>query len=408
MTQPLDWWPATRDVLGAEGDIEVPRITQPSWVVLDMSFWGVTERYGKKPWNHWMPADAAHPGWNKITLYRKRKVSDGDLGYFQMIRGWFTFWEGGEQSPARQSQDLVNKSEATIASIANNPFLDAETFYRAAHLFYEVANWLMNTGRPAILDVVGQVDQDASGFQGSAADAFVFAMEDFAAAMLFLKENITEPTDWIELLNDNGDAVNAFKSAMQSAWSAFKDYHYYDPNWLLLDLVRSMEQQIDAYDAEVSQFEVTSDSNESWNFSFPEQGLPGPYNLLWGDEWVRLNADLKSTWTNKMVELDAAARTATQTLVDSYNTTMQSMQRGVLPLHKTAFPVQVDDPLAAAGGGDFPGGGDFGGGDFGGGGDFAGGGDFGGGDFAGGGDFPGGGDFAGGGDFPGGGDFAGG
>src|SRR5882762_3860864 len=119
----MDWAPALRDVLGSEGTAEPSKITFPTWMELDTSFWETTEKRNQTPWDHWMPADPNHSGWNKITLYRKR-AANGRYN-FQLIRGWVKFYEGGDDSPARQAQMLVEMSQSTIGAIGSNPYLDS-------------------------------------------------------------------------------------------------------------------------------------------------------------------------------------------------------------------------------------------------------------------------------------------
>ncbi|MFK3979268.1 WXG100 family type VII secretion target [Micromonospora sp. NPDC050397] len=365
MTQPgMNWVPALKDILGADDDVDHTRITNPAWVQLDTSYWiSADRRYNtegshQSPWNHWMPGDPAHAGWNRITLYRKRNTDT--IENFQLIRGWITFYEGGETGPARQAQMLVAMSNEITSQILSNPFLDPQTLYDAAHLFYEVANWLMNTGQPRVQTLVSEIDQDASGFEGSAADAFVFAMEDINRTMLYLKENITEPDDWIEFLNGSGDAVVTFKTAMVNAWDAFKAYRFYDPNWLVGQIVQSMEQQVDAYDRTVkfpgffTGGTTTGGYDEVWNFTFPDQGLPGPYDLMQPAAWQQLDTDTKTAWTNELNKLNTASLAATKALMDNFVNTTDKLQRVIPDLYRGTFYVPPPDPtqIPPPGGGD--------------------------------------------------------
>ncbi|MGW4462616.1 hypothetical protein [Micromonospora sp. NPDC004704] len=367
MTQPspgMNWVPALKDILGADDDVDPTRITSPAWVQLDTSYWISadirynTEGSHQRPWDHWMPGDPAHAGWNRITLYRKRNTDT--LENFQLIRGWISFYEGGETGPARQAQMFVAMSDETTSGIMSNAFLDPQSLYDAAHLFYEVTNWLMNTGQPKVQALVGEIDQEANGFEGSAADAFMFAMEDINRTMLYLKENITEPDDWIEFINGSGDAVGTFKTAMVDAWAAFKEYRFYDPNWLIGQLVQSMEQQVDAYDRTVkfpgfvSGGTTTGGYDEVWNFAFPDQGMPGPYDLMQPAAWEQLNTDTKTQWINELNTLNAASLAATKALMDNFATTTDKLQRVIPDLYRGTFYVPPPDPtqIPPPGGGD--------------------------------------------------------
>ena len=337
MTQPMEWAPALRNVLGAEGDVESARITAPPWIVLDTSFWWVTEGHQGTPWNHWMPGTAEHSGWNRITLYRRIR-EQGNI-YFQLLRGWVTFFEGGDNSPAKQGQLLVSMSRSTVDSIQANQFLDASTFRQASDLFFNAAWWLNSVGEPTLKSLASQVDHGGSGFEGSAADAFAWAMEDMAIGMRALSMNITSPTDWPTDLDNNAAAVDAFKAAMSAAWHAFVAYRYYDPNWLVQEVLQSMERQVD--DTGVRSADVWSaastEMGAAWWFDFSAQGL-GRYNLMSLEGWVGLNNDMKATWVSHMTQLDLSSRNATQALITSFNSTWRSMQRGVLALPHMPYP----------------------------------------------------------------------
>ncbi|MFI7080370.1 hypothetical protein ACIBO1_24000 [Micromonospora sp. NPDC049903] len=405
MTQPgggptagrsMEWMPALRDVLGSEEQADPGVAARNTWLQLDTSFWQVTENGNQSPWNHWMPGD--QEGWNRITLYRKRRHGGRDSRmYFQLIRGWVTFFEGGDNSPANHSQKTVTASGPIVSGIRANEFLDAQTFFDAAHLYWQVTDWLMNGGQPTVRAVVDRIDQDRAGFDGSAADAFVFAMDDMARTMLYLKENITEQGDWVQLLNDNGNAVNAFKTAMENAWNAFVAYRYHDPNTLVWEVLRSMERQVDEYDARTSSGTWTAGPEQPWIFSFPDQGL-GTYDLMSNDGWTQLNDGMKSTWVSNLEALNLASLNATQALVTSFDQTIQAMRRGVFPLYRGVYySPQDDNPFGNGPNNPFgngPGGGGSGGANFGGGGNDGG---SGGAEFGGGGGGSGGAEFGGGG-----------
>ncbi|MFF0717361.1 hypothetical protein [Micromonospora sp. NPDC003816] len=418
MTQPgdaftgsrsMEWMPALRDVLGSEEQADPGVAARNTWIQLDTSFWQVTENGNQSPWNHWMPGD--QEGWNRITLYRKRRHGGRDSRmYFQLIRGWVTFFEGGDDSPASHSQRTVNASGPIVSGIRANQFLDAQTFSDAAHLYWQVTDWLMNGGQPAVRAVVDRIDQDRAGFDGTAADAFVFAMADMARTMLYLKENITEQGDWVQLLNDNSTAIGTFKTAMENAWNAFVAYRYHDPNWLVWEVLRAMERQVDEHDARTSSGTWTAGPEQPWTFSFPDQGL-GTYDLMSNDGWNQLNDAMKSTWVSNLEALNLASVNATQALITSFNLTIQAMRRGVFPLYRGVYySPQDDNPFGNGPNNPFgngPGGGGSGGSDFGGG---PGGDEFGGANIGGGGNDggSGGADFGGGGGGSGGAEFGGG
>ncbi|TBL34420.1 hypothetical protein EYA84_15545 [Verrucosispora sp. SN26_14.1] len=378
MTQPgdaftgsrsMEWMPALRDVLGSEEQADPGVAARNTWIQLDTSFWQVTENGNQSPWNHWMPGD--QEGWNRITLYRKRRHGGRDSRmYFQLIRGWVTFFEGGDDSPASHSQRTVNASGPIVSGIRANQFLDAQTFSDAAHLYWQVTDWLMNGGQPAVRAVVDRIDQDRAGFDGTAADAFVFAMADMARTMLYLKENITEQGDWVQLLNDNSTAIGTFKTAMENAWNAFVAYRYHDPNWLVWEVLRAMERQVDEHDARTSSGTWTAGPEQPWTFSFPDQGL-GTYDLMSNDGWNQLNDAMKSTWVSNLEALNLASVNATQALITSFNLTIQAMRRGVFPLYRGVYySPQDDNPFGNGPNNPFgngPGGGGSGGSDFGGG-----------------------------------------
>ncbi|MGH3748662.1 MAG: hypothetical protein ACRDT8_14845, partial [Micromonosporaceae bacterium] len=344
MTQPngpYEWLHAMRDVLGTEVDYpDSNAIVRGPWIVMDVAYgvqWEDNEGRlfdgdpADHPWDHWMPKQ--NPGWNAITLYRRVSEATNSFNFmdifgsqtagahhvFQLVRGYVWFFDGEGEDEAGSASDIatrmVNLSEQTISSLGSNPVLDATTLTRASDLFFNVSWWLMNQGNPQLQNLVNEIDEPGSDFDGSASDAFSWAMREMAFGMLSLKQNITDPIDWIARLDQSGGDIDTFKSEMNSAWSAYKAYQFYDPNRLVWEVLRSMERQVDSNQQELM---VGNDRNEAnlreWNFSFPEVGLGGPYNLMQDAGWQQLSRDMINAYKPHLDKLNQDSLAATQKL----------------------------------------------------------------------------------------------
>ncbi|WP_433531808.1 WXG100 family type VII secretion target [Micromonospora sp. CA-263727] len=416
MTQPLEWAPTIRTVLGAEADIDPSRIIDWVWITLDMSFWESresTEGHTARPWRHPMPNGT---DWNKITLYRYRNLGSRNTINFQLIRATVNFYEGGNNSPRNNADLLINTSRAIIDGIRGNQHLDPQMFRDVATYFRNLHTYLTGAGQTPLRSLHDEIE-DGGAIEGSAADAFAWAMRDMALGMEQLAENISGRfellynhylnTGWPYVLDQTAAAIDNFRERMEAAWTSFVGWTNHDPNRLVRELLLSMERQVD----DAPRRGRTGNRQEAWVFDFGEV-LPNSgnssYDLIQFAEWNRLDSDLRTEWINGYEQLNEASRTATRVLINSYNDLLDAFARGVIALPHIPYPGA--NPF---GGGDGGGGGEFGGGDdgdgeFGGGGgaEFGGGG--GGGEFGGGGaEFGGGGGAGGGTDFGGGSEFGG-
>src|SRR5215813_11003747 len=183
MTQPTDWSQVMHDALGADAEggfkASPPRILQNAWVELSAAQWA--EGQGGRPWNYAMPGG----DWNMITLYRKRQV---DAGYqFQVFRGFIRFYDGGDSSAAKQAQQFVQLGQTAIDEIQQNPHLDAQSFRTVSDLFFNVMWWLENHGETTLRGLANEIDTEGSDFDGTAADAFAWAMRDMREGMIQLR-----------------------------------------------------------------------------------------------------------------------------------------------------------------------------------------------------------------------------
>ncbi|MGH3712639.1 MAG: hypothetical protein ACRDT4_04150 [Micromonosporaceae bacterium] len=338
MTQPngpYEWLPAMRDVLGAE--VEYPdsdAITRGPWIVLDVSYGIQWEGNGQQPWDHWMPQQ--EPGWNGITLYRHVTANDESPHYmFQLIRGYVWFFDGAGDdeagSPSDMATQLITLSGPAIGGIGASALLDGQSLTRASDLLFNASWWLMNQGQPQLQGLANEIGRPGSDFDGSAGAAFSWAMQEMAFGMLSLKENITDPIDWTQRLDESAAAIDSFKEAMQAAWSAYTAYQYYDPNELVWGILRSMETQVDDAGSLTVPTQDAANLRE-WNFSFPEQGLGGPYNLMENPGWQQLNQDMINLYKPHLDQLNQDSLAATEQLINSFNTTYQALRRPVLPL----------------------------------------------------------------------------
>ncbi|MGC4890584.1 WXG100 family type VII secretion target [Micromonospora sp. DT227] len=348
MTQPMDWDESMRVVLGTDKDIDSSRVSTPAWLGLDMSFWetsAATEQDYQRPWEHWMPNGN---DWNKITIYRYRAYND--MANFQLIRATVYFYEGGDNSPARQGKALVDASREIIDGIDTNQYLDPAMFRDVATRFRNVHAYLTGPGQARLRAMYDEVHAGGS-FDGSAADVFAWAMHDMALGMQRLAENISGrfelnhnhyvDTGWPHVLDLTATEIDRFRQRLKDAWSAYTAYQHHDPNTLVDALLKEMERQVDAADANVDRSAATGDRQETWTLNFGSiLGKAGnaTYDVIKQSEWVRLNNDLKHEWQSRYDELDTASQTATRLLIKSYNDLIAAFGRGVITLPHVPYP----------------------------------------------------------------------
>ncbi|GHJ15373.1 WXG100 family type VII secretion target [Micromonospora sp. AKA38] len=348
MTQPMDWDESMRVVLGTDKDIDSSRVSTPTWLGLDMSFWetsAATEQDYQRPWEHWMPNGN---DWNKITIYRYRAYND--MANFQLIRATVYFYEGGDNSPARQAKTLIDASRAIIDGIDTNQYLDPAMFRDVATRFRNVHTYLTGPGQARLRAMYDEVHAGGS-FDGSAADVFAWAMHDMALGMQRLAENISGrfelnynhyvDTGWPHVLDLTATEIDRFRQRLKDAWSAYTAYQHHDPNTLVDALLKEMERQVDAADANVDRSAATGDRQETWTLNFGSiLGKAGnaTYDVIKQSEWVRLNNDLKREWQSRYDELDTASQTATRLLIKSYNDLIAAFGRGVIALPHVPYP----------------------------------------------------------------------
>ncbi|PTA45179.1 hypothetical protein C8054_16370 [Micromonospora sp. RP3T] len=344
----MDWDESMRVVLGTDKDIDSSRVSTPAWLGLDMSFWetsAATEQDYQRPWEHWMPNGN---DWNKITIYRYRAYND--MANFQLIRATVYFYEGGDNSPARQGKALVDASREIIDGIDTNQYLDPAMFRDVATRFRNVHTYLTGPGQARLRAMYDEVHAGGS-FDGSAADVFAWAMHDMALGMQRLAENISGrfelnynhyvDTGWPHVLDLTATEIDRFRQRLKDAWSAYTAYQHHDPNTLVDALLKEMERQVDAADANVDRSAATGDRQESWTLNFGSiLGKAGnaTYDVIKQSEWVRLNNDLKREWQSRYDELDTASQTATRLLIKSYNDLIAAFGRGVIALPHVPYP----------------------------------------------------------------------
>ena len=348
MTEPLSWDDTIVTILGAENDIDDFRVSNPAWIGLDMSFWESresTENMQASPWNHWMPNGN---DWNKITLYRYRNNGSKVIN-FQLIRATVYFYEGGDTSPAKQAKLLMDTSQAIVDALDTNEHLDPAMFRAVATRFRNVHSYLTGDGQTPLRAMYDEID-GGGAFEGSAADAFAWAMRDMALGMEALADNIAGRfelnynhylnTGWPYVLDEVAEAIDSFRERLRHAWQTYTAWTHYAPNTLVNALLKSMEQQVDDADSHGNRSR-TGDRQQSWTFDFSSI-LAGTdnttYDLIQQAEWVRLNTNLKKVWTDHYDDLDETSRSATRNLITAYNQLLTAFGRGVITLPHLPYP----------------------------------------------------------------------
>lgn len=334
------WVPTLQTVLGGDpadsgpADIDPARVATARWVTLDAGFAGSWEPADARPWEHWRPNDGNHAGWNSLTIYRAVTGPSGH--HFQLARARFTFYEPGgadfDLSPAGQARLLVAQGTAVIGAIRSNPVLDAATFTAAADTLDRVVTWLRDSGTPTVAALGNEIDRAGSDFAGTAAEVFLWALDDLRHGLTDLTTLVTEPTSWVTSLDSAAAAIDTFKTVLETAWTAFTQYRYHDPNRLVAEVIDAIGRQTDAALAGSGPDGPTGTAQSAWQFTFPGVDGLGVYDLGQQSGWDQLDADMKATWTARLADLEQAARAASRDLIGNLGALWASLGRGVPPL----------------------------------------------------------------------------
>jgi len=319
----MRWVPTLEVILGApDDDIDPTRASGPPWVMFESGLSGTVERVGE-------PAPS-NGDWNHVTIWRWLREGEDALR-IQVVRARFDFYIGPgdfELSPARQAQQLVEISNSQISGIQVNPMLTAESFRTTARVIQQVLDWVPE-GRDHLSSLYDGLGDGDSGFQGSAAQALVWALRVVDHQVDGVGSAITQPDSWPVRLEESATAVDTFKTALTQAWADFTAYRYHDPNWLVGEVVNVILAEIASQPA-ADDVGAAANPAAPWVFDFSAQGL-GSYDLSHPAGWEALNGAMKGAWNPYLEALENAALAASQALIASFTQLDTSFSRGVVP-----------------------------------------------------------------------------
>ncbi|WP_147376298.1 hypothetical protein [Micromonospora radicis] len=221
----------------------------------------------------------------------------------------------------------------------SHPVFDRQSFVDAANNFHLVEQWLLSTGA-MVKQQMDNINTDASGFSGSAADAFHTNLNNLHRDLTdlhgdFTNKRLQGPSAWSTMLLQGADAIGEFSQEMRAAWYSKPNWIGPDGiiygNWLTLppqtgpDLMeRTSERSV--YQAVLNSLDGSWDSAKSvdgtpfgltdWNVTFnfslnaDDPELIRTVDILHGDSWRTIDALAKLRWVKGIkTDLDKITET---------------------------------------------------------------------------------------------------
>ncbi|WP_436535630.1 hypothetical protein [Actinoplanes sp. HUAS TT8] len=368
MTQPLDlgkpWETGLMTVLGADP--------------MDRS------RFLGMPWisrTRWYVGDSAPgaAGANQFNLYRKldggtslQVVNNNGTPYatqtqnadkYLIVEGEVNWYQGGENSPHDFWVKFIDSTQKALSTGPAGSVLNPETFHTAAQSFFNSWDWLGRTIQQLNTEI-DKVEGGDSGFDGSAAGAFVQNLKDLQAELTMVQTDLKTNQDWVQMLHDNGDAANVFWKRITDSWNQFWGDPSHDPSAEVNKALAGFKASADALNhveppTEISRWDITVDFGN------------GPHTIdVLGDGFSQLNTAMQAFWIGNVADMDITMANQYAALRDSFDTSRLNMHdmRTYTPTAPAAGTAGSGGSTAGAGLDGIPQGGSTGGGSTGGGG----------------------------------------
>ncbi|MFG1654268.1 hypothetical protein ACGFIE_30470 [Micromonospora sp. NPDC049275] len=317
MTQPTsqdgwNWEQAMVNLLGTEGIIDRNQFMGAGapWLVADWVGW---EDSNSSPWNY----DAQPTEGGKWTFSVYRKVSYGwgngqTRDYFWFLRGKVAWYTGPD---ANYQKGFVGATSSRLAAPANTLPLNPESLNNAAESYYNAAMWLEHT-----VDVVQQqinkVDDDGSGFKGSASHAFSRTLNDLRDELKLLRLDLDTNQQWFAMLHDNARAATTFLEEIRSAWAEFLAKP--NPPTLISRALARLESAADSLDATLG-WNETSPLPQTWPVDIDFGAGGGTYDIMSPNFIPLLNLNMQTHYLTTLQQLDQRLRSALTALQTNFS-----------------------------------------------------------------------------------------
>ncbi|MFC7712400.1 hypothetical protein [Micromonospora lupini] len=316
MTQPTgqdgwNWEQAMANVLAAEGMIDRNQFMGAGapWLVADWVGW---EDSNSSPWNY--DAQPTEGGKWTFSVYRKVSAAWGGQtkDYFWFLRGkvaWYTGPDGNYQ------KGFVGATNSRLTAPANTLPLNPESLNNAAESYYNAAMWLEHT-----VDVVQQqinkVDDDGSGFKGSASHAFSRTLNDLRDELKLLRLDLDTNQQWFAMLHDNARAATTFLEEIRSAWAEFLAKP--NPPTLISRALAQLESAADSLDATLG-WNGKSVLPQTWPVDIDFGAGGATYDIMSPNFIPLLNLNMQTHYLTTLQQLDQRLRSALTALQTNFN-----------------------------------------------------------------------------------------
>ena len=317
-TPPMRWEDILNQVVGAKPFDRAAFADRPWFRMTNWQGW--RDAYDDKPWEDAVPEGT---GDGKFTVYRKAWRPNPDYGHkngasqaitdFQILEfsvDYFVKGEGDRSPHDNYGRDWVTNFNDSIAQM--NGVLDEQTFYSAANAFDNSVAWFQAASE-RLKPWIDNVNTEASGFQGSAAEAFRHQVLNLQYGFDKHREQLTTPSSWAALTRTAGDQAAAFKQTIQRSWQSYLGLP--TPRDVIVSVLRQIEQQVDSWDKQVGRWEYGGNpkipADWSWEVLLKVGDNVTMYNLVDTNDVAALDFMMRWAWANQVVEfLDRPANGA--------------------------------------------------------------------------------------------------
>ncbi|MDG4795733.1 hypothetical protein [Micromonospora sp. WMMD1082] len=320
---PWDWDKTVNVILGGgqSGPIDRADVTGITWIEHEATWRDEAWKNGtfndRKPWMYNTEKDVIH-------FYR---WISNQTGYVNDIDNIIVKVRVHRDEYLPKWQDWSHGSYLAVQPLldnGNHPVLDRQSFVNAANSFYLVERWLDSTSAMVQRQMDG-IDTEASGFSGSAAEAFHINLANLHRDLTDLhgdlsNRSLQSPTAWSTLLNNGADAIGEFNQEMRGAW--YHKPHWAGPDriiyghWLALDptVGPTLEERPDergvyqaVLDSLGGNWETSSEAGTAfglanWNVTFnlslgdDDPELIRTVDILYKDSWRVVDELAKARW----------------------------------------------------------------------------------------------------------------
>ncbi|WP_436535627.1 hypothetical protein [Actinoplanes sp. HUAS TT8] len=265
---------------------------------------------------------------------------------YVILEGQVNWYQGGPDSPHDSYVRFINSSVKALSSgPVSSTVLNPNSFETAAEAFYNGWSWLGSTIQTLEAEIKA-VDGPDSGFNGTAAGAFVQNLKDLQDELKMMQADLKANQDWVQMLHDNAAAARAFWRQVDAAWDDFWGHSEHDPSGMISKVLSQIQ-------AQAAGFGASPPNGVTMQFSLDFGTGARTYDLLSDASFSQLNTDMQTYWIASVANMDATMASQYVTLRDSLDTTRLNMHdmRTYLPVASPGIGGAGLDGIAAGGGG---------------------------------------------------------